>query len=133
MQLLPTIFTLGLAAALGLPAANYNFSARGPSSLSVGAGGTIRVVVQPADGWHMNLEFPASLSVSSSSGLTLAKTTLKKADAERLDEGGLVFELPVTAAAAGNQTIDGTLKFAVCRDEACAPSKEKIAVRIKVE
>ena len=121
------------AAASTQAAANYELKAAGPSTLALGGAGTVKVEIKPTGGWHMNLDFPTSLSLTAADGLSVAKGKLKKGSAKRLDESGLVFEVPVTAASAGSHTLEGTLKFALCRDEACAPVKEAIKVKVAVK
>jgi hypothetical protein len=94
---------------------------------------TVTVRVVPKAPWHMNLDFPTSLKLDGvPSGVTLAKADLKKADA-KLDESQCQFDVKLTAASAGDQTLTGKFKFAVCQDDACSPVTESVEVKVAVK
>lgn len=105
------------------------------------AGGesTIKVTITPGDAFKVNTEFPTKLTLENTQGVTIAKAELKagghdkaKGDADVFDEHSLVFAVKVTPAAAGNYTLNGTFKFAVC-DKAgstCLAKKEPIAIQL---
>jgi hypothetical protein len=105
----------------------YTLELDAPVKLSPGDSGTVRVSVAPAGDWHVNLEFPTSVTLAAEGAIEVPKGKLSRADAARLDADGLVFEVPVVARAQGSGRITGTLRFAVCRDDACAPKSEKLA------
>lgn len=104
-----------------------------PEDAAVGAEGTVKITIVPKDPWHMNLDYPTSLAVTPPGDVTLAKAELKKDDATRLDEQSAEFGVAFTAAAAGDKTFTGQLKFAVCQDDACAPVTEEIQFRVAVK
>ncbi len=94
---------------------------------------TVTVKVVPKAPWHMNLDFPTSLKLDAAPpGVTLAKAELRKADA-KLDEAGCQFDVKLTAAQPGDQTLTGKFKFAVCQDEACSPVTENVEVKLAVK
>ncbi len=105
------------------------------------AGGesTIKVTITAGDAFKVNTEFPTKLTLENTQGVTIAKAELKagghdkaKGDADVFDEHSLVFAIKVTPAAAGNYTLNGTFKFAVC-DKAgstCLAKKEPIAIQL---
>lgn len=105
------------------------------------AGGetTIKVTVTAGDAFKVNTEFPTKLTLENTQGVTIAKAELKagghdkaKGDADVFDEHSLVFAVKLTPAAAGNYTVNGTFKFAVC-DKAgstCLAKKEPIAIQL---
>lgn len=105
------------------------------------AGGesTIKVTITAGDAFKVNTEFPTKLTLENTQGVTIAKAELKagghdkaKGDADVFDEHSLVFAVKVTPAAAGNYTLNGTFKFAVC-DKAgstCLAKKEPIAIQL---
>jgi hypothetical protein len=84
-------------------------------------------------------ELATAFAISTTSGVTIAKPELKagghdkdKGDADAFDEHQLAFTVKLTPSAAGNYTINGTFKFAVC-DKAgstCLAKKEPIAIQI---
>lgn len=90
-----------------------------------------RLVVKPGAGYHMNKEFPTKLTLEPPAGVTLAKAVLEPADAEKFDDNELAFAVKMTAAGAGEYTIPGTFKFAVCTETTCDPKKQKVALVLK--
>ncbi len=97
---------------------------------AVGRETSAKITVVPKAPWHMNLDFPTSLTLTAPEGLTLAKADLKKADAAKLDEASAEFDIKFTAANAGEHTVSGKFKFAVCQDEACVPVTEDLTIKV---
>jgi hypothetical protein len=92
------------------------------------------VTVTPKGEWHLNREFPTSLSVTPSTGVAVTKTKLKLQDAKRFDEHkGLEFQITYEAKAAGKEKLDGKLKFAICMETSCSPVTEIFSIPIDVE
>ena len=101
-----------------------------PADAKAGAEAVAHLVLTPGTGFHVNTEFPIKLTLESPAGVTLAKAEFvagghdkSKGDADALDEQKLDFAIKLTAAEAGNYTINGKLKFAVC-DDHDLPSEE---------
>ncbi len=92
------------------------------------------VTVTPKGEWHLNREFPTSLSVTPSTGVAVNKTKLKLQDAKRFDEHkGLEFQVNYEAKAAGKEKLDGKLKFAICIETSCSPVTETFSIAIDVK
>ncbi len=90
-----------------------------------------RVVVSPGTGYKVNKDFPTKLTLEPPAGVTLSKTVLEPADAEKFDDHELTFAVKMTAQGAGEYTIPGTFKFAVCTETTCDPKKQKVALVLK--
>ena len=58
---------------------------------------------------------------------------LEDRDAEAFDDNQLAFAVKLTAASAGDYSIPGTLKFAVCTESTCNPKKHAIALALKAQ
>jgi hypothetical protein len=104
----------------------YDVVVTTPTDATVGQRAVVSIKVEPKGSWHMNLEYPAALSVEAPGGVTMEKAAQKKADAKRLDEEGAEFEIAFTPEEAGEKSFGGEFKFAVCQDEACHPVKEAV-------
>ena len=99
----------------------------------------MKVAITAADKYKVNIEFPSKLTLTSPSGVTLAKAEFKagghdksKGDAEVFDDHQLQFLVKLTPADAGKFTINGSFEFAVC-DKAgsqCLPKKMPIAIQV---
>jgi len=109
------------------------------SEAKAGGEAVIKVTVNPGELYKVNTEFPTKLTLENTQGVTIAKAELKagghdkaKGDADVFEEKQLVFAVKMTPAAAGNYTVNGTFKFAVC-DKAgstCLAKKEPIAIQL---
>ena len=89
-----------------------------PGDASAGKAATSVIEVRPAQGFHMNQEFPTRLRVTPPVGVTVARPELTKSDAEVTDEL-LRFSVGFNAAAAGKVTLAGLGDFSVCNDSTC--------------
>lgn len=100
---------------------------------AVGKEGKVTVRVVPKEPWHMNLDYPTSLEVNAPDGFALAKAKQKKGDAKKLDENSCEFDVAFTPDKAGESTLTGQFKFAVCQDEACSPVTESVELKVAVK
>lgn len=92
-----------------------------------------KITLQPGPGYHVNKSYPTSLALTPPPGVTVDKPKLAGADAVRLEEAGAQFDVKFTAAEAGQKTIAGELKFAVCSASSCDPKKEKLTLVVNVK
>jgi hypothetical protein len=91
-----------------------------------------QIVITPAAGYHLNVDFPTALKLTPPAGVTAAKVDYKKADAKLTEKEGS-FAIRLTASAAGKQTVPGELRFAVCTDTTCDPQRTKVAIELDVK
>ncbi len=91
-----------------------------------------QVVIKPAAGYHMNEEFPTSLKLSPTQGVTYAKAQLSKADAA-MSKSECRFDVVLTGAEAGKKTVMGNLSFAVCTETTCDPQKATVTIDLTVK
>lgn len=105
-----------------------------PADAKAGAEVAAKIVVTPGSGFHINKEFPTKLVLTKVDGVTLAKEQLiagghagGKGDADAFDDNQLAFSVKLTPTA-GNHTINGVFKFAVCDKDSCLAKKEAISI-----
>jgi len=117
----------------GAPGSDTSFQLTAEQAAPTAAGGeaVARLVVRPGSGYHMNKDFPTKLTLEPPAGVTLSKLVLEPGDAEKFSDTELAFAVQMTASAAGEYTIPGTFKFAVCTDTTCDPKKQKVALVLK--
>lgn len=113
------------------PDTSFHLTAEQPAPTTAGGETVARLVVHPGEGYKMNKEFPTKLTLEPPAGVSLAKSVLEPADAERFSEEELTFAVKMTAPAAGEYTIPGTIKFAVCTETTCDPKKQQVALVLK--
>lgn len=90
-----------------------------------------KILVVPAAGYHINKEFPTSLSLTAPAGVKLGKTHLGSKDAAKWEEKGGEFDVSYTAEKSGKVT--GELKLAVCSSTSCDPKKTPVAFEVAVK
>ncbi|MDX2091678.1 MAG: hypothetical protein SFX73_27705 [Kofleriaceae bacterium] len=110
-------------------------SVENPGEAKAGSEVTAKIVVTPTTAYKVNTEFPTKLEIKTPEGVTVAKAEQKaggpdkaKGDAEAFGERELAFTVKLTPAQAGNFTVNGTLKFAVCDKDTCLPKKEAVTI-----
>jgi len=108
-----------------------------PAEAKAGSEVTAKVVITPTTAYKVNTEFPTKLELQAPAGVTIAKAQLiaggpdkAKGDAEAFGERELAFAVKLTPAQAGNFTVNGTIKFAVCDKDTCLPKKEPVSIAI---
>ncbi len=93
-----------------------------------------KIHITPGSGYHMNKEYPTSLTLSSvPAGVTVDKTKQTMKDAAKWEEAGGEFDVAYTAAAPGKKTVSGEIKFAVCSANTCDPQRSNVSFEIDVK
>src|SRR5712692_67604 len=95
-------------------------------SAEKGARSVAKIMIAPGPGFHINKEFPTSMTVIPPDGVKLDKPKQNGKDAVRLEEAGAEFDVGYVASSAGDKPFTGELKFAVCTATTCDPKKEKL-------
>jgi hypothetical protein len=109
---------------------SFQLTVEQPAAVAAGGEVTLRVRVTPGTGYKMNAEFPTKLTLEPTAGVTLGKSSLVLADAEKFDDHQLVFAVKATPVASGSYTVNGKIKFAVCTDATCDPKKRNLAFAV---
>ena len=114
-------------------AAGYTLKVEAPPAKK-GHKAVAKIHITPGAGFHMNKEYPTSLTLSSvPAGVTVDKTKQTMKDAAKWDETGGEFDVAYTAAQPGKKVVAGELKFAVCSTNTCDPKKSAISIDIDVK
>lgn len=108
-----------------------------PAPTAPGTEVTAKILVTPTGPYKINKEFPTKLTLETPEGVTIAKAQLtaggidqSKGDADAFEDGQLAFSVKLTPSKAGNHTINGTFKFAVCDKDTCLSKKEQIQIAV---
>jgi len=124
-------FALVLAAAPALAADTYEVSAS-EAKATVGAKATANVVLAGKNGWHLNEEFPISLVLKPTAGVTVEKNLLGRKDLAESSKESARFAVAFTASEPGKKTIDAEAHFAICQATSCKPVSEKLVLAVDV-
>lgn len=107
---------------------NYDLKVKGASG-KAGEKTTATVKITPKGAFHVNMEYPHKLVLTTPDGVTVEKAKLAASDA-KVSKEAIEFQVAATSASAGKKTITGELKFAVCTDNECKPTTEKVSIEI---
>jgi hypothetical protein len=127
-----TLPSLALAQAPAQVDTSFTLTVNAPATKK-GQKSVAHIQITPGSGFHMNKEFPTSLSLSAPDGVTLDKQKLSSKDASKWEEQGGAFEIIYTAAQPGKKIVTGEIKFAVCSATSCDPKKSKVSFEINVK
>ena len=104
-----------------------------PGEATAGQPGESVIEITPKAGYKMNLDFPSRLKLTEHAGLTPAKDTLAKDDAE-VTEKAIKFKVSHTCDKAGDYSISGLTDFSVCNEKSCKLIRgEKVAWTVNVK
>jgi hypothetical protein len=109
-----------------------SFELRGdaPGPYAVGTEGHFAIRLTPRGNYHVNQDYPISVTLTGPGGVTFPSATLSAA--QTLTEQLAAFDVPFTASAAGTQHVTALVDFAVCTPEACMPDTRTVAVDLTV-
>ena len=91
------------------------------------------VSLKPRGEYHVNQDYPMSISITPSAGVEFPKTQIGKPEAAEFGDNIARFDVPFTGKAAGKHTVVANVKFAVCTPENCVPDERTLAVVLPVE
>ena len=111
----------------------FELSAAPAGPYAPGKLGSFAISLKPRGEYHINQDFPMSVSVQSASGIEFPKAKLDKPQAAEFGEQLARFDVPFTAKAAGAHKVEALVKFAVCTPENCVPDERTLAVVLPVE
>lgn len=100
-----------------------------PAPAKKGTPTTVTLALTPKSGFHVNLDAPLELTLTTPANVKAAKSDLHKADAASASKSGARFDVPLTLTAPGPAIVTATLKFVVCDDAGttCIPAKKSVA------
>ena len=111
----------------------FSLEAIAPADAPVGTAARTTIVIKPSGVFHLNKDFPTSITVTPPEGVDVAKGALATADAASFTETEAKFEVGFTPRAAGSKKFTALVKFAVCTDATCDPKRETLAWEVPVK
>lgn len=112
------------------PTFQLRLTAGGP--YHAGEEGTFTLELTPKGEYHVNEDFPMAVRVAGPDGVTVPGE-LGNSDAEERTQERARFQVPFTAAAAGEHRVSCQVEFAVCTPETCMPDQRTVALLLPVE
>jgi hypothetical protein len=112
---------------------SFELAAAKVGSYSVGQLGSFALSLTPRGEYHVNQDYPISIALQGDDGLSFPKSQLAKADAAKFGEKLARFDVPFTAAKAGDHRVEAKVRFAVCTKENCVPDERTLALMLPVK
>lgn len=115
-------------------ARSYRLDTEGTTRrLGPGQKGTLVLSIVPLGKVHVHPQAPLKITLESTPGLRLEKTSLGKADPVDPKAEGRRFEVAFVAAAAGPQEARAKVDFFICSDQWCVKQVKDVTVAIDVK
>lgn len=111
----------------------YVAALEGAEGYATGDESRFAIRLTGAGEYHLNSEFPTRITVEAPEALTLAKAELRGGDAAEFTEELARFEVPFTAAEAGEHEVRAKVEFAVCNPQTCIPQTARLALALPVQ
>ena len=110
----------------------YELRATAAGPYTAGSEANFQIQLTPRGDYHVNQDFPMEIALSGPDGVTLPASALVNGDAAEFTEETARFDVPFTAAAAGEHTVTAEVDFAVCTPQACFPEHRTLALAVAV-
>jgi len=96
---------------------------------TVGVGATAWVRIFPAAGYHINTEYPFSLTLADPpAGMTFPQAVIEAGDT--VSEGQLAVPIALTATQAGTFRVTGSIQFGICESDRCLSRAMPVVVEV---
>jgi hypothetical protein len=99
---------------------------------TAGTEGHFAIRLTPRGNYHVNQDYPLSITLTAPSGVTFPHPTVDRAQATTMTEQLAAFDVPFTSAA-GAQHVRALVDFAVCTPERCMPDTRTLAIDLSVQ
>lgn len=111
----------------------YELHAQTVGPYASGEAGTFALKIEAKDEWHLNEDYPTRVDISGPDALAFPKPALEKADAAEFGELAARFDVPFSAANAGEHAVEAKVQFAICTEQTCIPTERTVALMLPVE
>ncbi len=111
----------------------YELRGDAPGPYTAGAEGHFTIRLTPRGNFHVNQDYPLSITLTGPGGVTFPHATLTAAEAQTMSEQLASFDVPFTASGAGTQHVTALVDFAVCTPESCMPDTRTVAIDLAVQ
>lgn len=110
---------------------SFELRSDAPGPYAAGTEGHFSIRLTPRGNYHVNQQYPLSITLTGPTGVTFPTPVLEVANAQTMTEQLAAFDVPFTAGA-GAQHVTALVDFAVCTPEACMPDSRTVAVDLTV-
>ncbi len=122
-----------LAGELPDPKTLYKAELVAPTNFAAGKGAAAILRVTPVPSAKVKAETPFKAKLTTTGAVTVGTPELAYKDNTRVESNGPVFEIPLSASAAGAGEVKAQLDFYVCVAEACMKTSESLTTPVTVQ
>lgn len=108
----------------------YELTAVATGPYAVGTPSTFELRLTPRGEYHVNLNYPWSVTISPPAAVLVPTATFDSATAAEMTETVARFVVPFTPTAAGSHDVTAVVDFGICRAEACIFQMRNVLVHI---
>ena len=106
----------------------------GETTVTTGKDGQVSITIVPAKGYKWNKDFPAMLTMKEGTeGVVALKGSQYRGDDFKTGDKNVSVAAGVTGKKAGEQALEGELRFSVCNEESCIIATEKVEAKVTVK
>ena len=110
---------------------SFELRAEAAGPFTAGTQGQFTIRLTPRGAFHVNHDYPMSVTVTGPAAVTFPSATLAADRAATFTERLAQFDVPFTATA-GAHHVTALVDFAVCTPEACMPDTRTVAIDLSV-
>lgn len=108
----------------------YELTAVATGPYAAGAPGSFEVRLTPRGEYHVNRNYPWSVTVTPPAAVLVPTATFDTTTAAEMTETIARFVVPFTPTAAGSHAVTAAVDFGICREEACIFQMHNVLVSI---
>lgn len=110
---------------------NFDLSIQAKGDYKAGQPGTVEIVLNAKEPFHVNDKYPYKFKVKEGAGLKYPAAVIK--DGVKLEKMRVLLTVPFTPESGGKKEIAGRFDFSVCTPERCLIEKRELALPIDVK
>lgn len=112
---------------------SFRLEATAGEGYTAGALAQFGIAIEHKGEWHVNQDYPFSVTLHGPEGLSFPKDRLGKDDAAEFGDDGIRVEVPFTPSAAGEAPVSADVSFAMCNPQTCVMERHTVALNLAVE
>jgi hypothetical protein len=112
---------------------SFELSANVAGPYHIGEKSRIAIVLLPRGQYHINQQYPTSVTLDAPKTLSIEKTRFVRNDASEFSEQRAKFDIPFSSSEKGEHKLNAQVSFAVCTSKTCVPFQKNLSVTVKVD
>jgi hypothetical protein len=111
---------------------NFELVGTAAGPFTAGTPGAFEVRLTPRGEYHVNREYPWTVTITAPEGVTVPQTTLESGSAAEMTDTIARFSVPFTPTTPGTHHLVAAVDFGICTEEGCQFELRNVAVDVTV-